>query len=291
MKMSAKLAPGNLNQVSFVAFDTETTGLSPIAARLVELSAVRFRVTGEIIDTFSTLINPGIEIPAEATSVHGITDEMVEGEPPYSEAVPRFMEWLEEDNTVLIAHNAPFDLAFLEVCLARLGKDVPDYPVLDTLQMSRRFLTDAPSHQLSGLVEYLGLTGGSFHRALADSRHVAHVFRKIVETMGEIDTWETLTEMTNPLFFTDLVQECKDQTEALAPAFQPFHEAIESKTPIRIVYKGMNESSRVVTPNVMHSWRGNLYLNAYCHSAQSERTFRMDRIVNFDVLTSAAGES
>src|SRR5438552_1923649 len=101
-----------LADLTFVAFDTETTGLSPLASRLVELSGVKFAFDGTVVSTFSTLIDPQSDIPPEATRVHGITDDMVVGQPTCAEAVPQFFAWANGPDVVLAAHNAQFDISF-----------------------------------------------------------------------------------------------------------------------------------------------------------------------------------
>jgi DNA polymerase III epsilon subunit-like protein len=99
-----------LSDLVFVAFDVETTGLSPIACRLVELCAIRFSLGEGQLETFSTLINPGLPIPAEVSALHGITDEMVRDAPEAGAALQNFLNWLGGDRPVLLAHNANFDV-------------------------------------------------------------------------------------------------------------------------------------------------------------------------------------
>jgi len=112
-------AQPRLTDVTFVAFDTETTGLHPMVHRLVEIGAIRFRLDGRETTTFQSLINPQIPIPLDVQQVHGITNRMVRGQPTVDQILPRFIEFLGESDTILLAHNVPFDLSFLAMALIR----------------------------------------------------------------------------------------------------------------------------------------------------------------------------
>jgi DNA polymerase-3 subunit alpha (Gram-positive type) len=98
-----------------VAFDTEPTGLQPIVHRLVEGGAVRFRLDGHELATFQTLIDPHIPLPLDVQQVHGITDHMVRRQHTVEQVLPRFIEFLGASDTILLAHNALFDLSFLAI--------------------------------------------------------------------------------------------------------------------------------------------------------------------------------
>lgn len=163
-----------VKEVVFVAFDTETTGLSPKEDRLVEIGAVRFRGNGEILATTNWLVNPQREIPYYATQVHGIRTEDVLGKPLFEEIFPQFETFCSD--AVLMAHNAPFDVNFLKAEMARAGLKAPAYPVIDTLPLFRDWFPHALSHSLGQLSAYLGVDGGTYHRADADSYHIINVF-------------------------------------------------------------------------------------------------------------------
>jgi DNA polymerase III epsilon subunit family exonuclease len=137
-----------LTDITLLAFDTETTGLSPIMHRLVEIGAVRFRLDDRELATFQTLINPQILIPHDVQRVHGITDRMVRGKPTVEHVLPQFIEFLGESDTILLAHNAPFDLGFLAMAFTRLGMTFPPHHLFDTLEMTRRLYPTWPSHRL-----------------------------------------------------------------------------------------------------------------------------------------------
>lgn len=276
-----KITSTALADLTFVAFDVETTGLSPVAQRLVEISGVKFGPgagsTGEPA-IFSRLINPECPIPREVQRIHGITDEMVREEPTFREVIPEFIEFV--GDCVLMAHNAPFDVEFVRVSLARLGLPFPKNKVVDTLVMSRELLPDAPRHQLKTVVEVLGLPAGDYHRALADSVHVRDVFLKLTALSGLSDL-EALEIMgaVSPFDFDRHAESVRAAMPEQAVAIMDsINRAIELRQILKMTYNGTYRSNRTVLPlSLIHS-RGQFYLNAICQSLQAERTFRVDRI-------------
>lgn len=282
--MAHPLPGTELEDLLFVGFDTETTGLSPLASSLIELSGVKFRVDGSVVSTFSQLIDPESAIPQDATAIHGITDDMVRGQPTYHQVIPDFLNWLEDENIVLVAHNASFDLGFLEVAFARLRLPTPPYPVIDTLNLCRRLVPHAPNHQLRTLTEYLKLEAGGFHRGLADSYHVKDLLVRMVQLTSECRTWNALSEFCGILNFNDLFEQGFEQIQNMPEGFQSIKDAINSELTLQLIYNNGHTSRRVVTPHSVHTWRGHLYLSAFCHAAQAERTFRLDKIVSFQVM-------
>lgn len=150
----------------YVVFDLETTGISVAKDDIVEISAVRAR-GGAVTDTFSTLINPGRTIPADATAVNGITDEMVREAPGLKEALSGFLEFIGRD--VLVGHNIhTFDLNFVyDAALALYGKKV-DNDYIDTLYLAKRCLPGISSYKLTDLAAHFGVSAAGAHRALND---------------------------------------------------------------------------------------------------------------------------
>ncbi len=160
----------------FTAFDVETTGFSPKNDRIVEIGAVRFRGDGEIIAATNWLVNPEMPIPFYATEVHGINDTMVANAPVFRSVWPEFAAFCRE--SVLLAHNAPFDLRFLRAELARAGLEAPNLPVGDTLPLFRRWFPAAGSYALEPLARFAGVQGGDYHRAEADSFYIIGIFNE-----------------------------------------------------------------------------------------------------------------
>ncbi len=158
----------------FVAFDTETTGFSPRKDRLVEIGAVKFRGDGEVLARTNWLINPQQSISPYATDVHGITAEMVSEAPVFRDIWLDFRVFCDE--TVLLAHNAKFDIGFLKAELKRADIPAPALPVGDTLSLFKKWFPRALSHSLGKLTIYLDVSGDTYHRAEADAFHIVNIF-------------------------------------------------------------------------------------------------------------------
>jgi DNA polymerase III epsilon subunit family exonuclease len=189
---AAPLPATALSNVTFVAFDTETTGLSAKRGRLVEIAAVRFR-NGVSLATNVWLINPGMDIPPEATRVHGITDAMVRNEPFFHQIAPRFRAFA--GDAVLIAHNARFDTSFLAEELQRNAMPPLTNAVLDSLKLARRWFPKAPDNKLATLAEYLKIPPVHYHRAGADTDVLVAIFNRGVQQMGPGVTLDDLKRL------------------------------------------------------------------------------------------------
>lgn len=177
----------NLNRYvpDYVLFDLETTGIFCSSDDVIEISAVKVR-SGEVVDSFSSLVNPGRPIPYTASQVNHITDEMVADAPTMEEILPEFLAFLGDD--VLVGHNIErFDLKFLvRDCQARFGK-VPDNDYVDTLRFARCRLAGLQTYRLTALAEHYGLSVSGAHRALNDCRMNQQVFERLArepETAG-----------------------------------------------------------------------------------------------------------
>lgn len=190
-----KISDARLDDLTYVVFDTETTGLLPDQGdEIVQLAAVRIvngkRVPGE---QFDILVNPGRKIPASSSAVHGITDEMVKDAPGVLEALERFRLFAE--GAVLVAHNAPFDLEFLRRRESAL-KGRFENPVLDTVLLSAVVFGRAQSHTLDALAERLdcAIPSAERHTAIGDAKATAEVFLRLkamlearkIERFGEV---------------------------------------------------------------------------------------------------------
>jgi DNA polymerase III epsilon subunit family exonuclease len=171
-----------LRAASFCIVDLETTGGAPGTSGITEIGAVRVESLC-ITERFTTLVDPGCPIPPHITSITGIDDSMVAGQPAIDSALPRFIAFARDD--VLVAHNAPFDLRFLNYERLRLRDGYFTQPWLDTLVLSRRLLNGlVPRHDLSTLAGWAGATVRPTHRALADAEATAHVLMALITRMA-----------------------------------------------------------------------------------------------------------
>lgn len=160
-----------LRDLPYVVFDTETTGLDPERDELIQIGAVR-ALNGRIVEgeVFDRLVNPGRRIPDRSSQVHGITDIMVEGKPLPVEGVAAFHRFARSET--LVAHNAPFDLAFLSRH-TRAAKVVFDAPVLDTVLLSAAIYGEQDIHTLDAIADRLGIMIATSHRHTATGDAVA----------------------------------------------------------------------------------------------------------------------
>ncbi len=159
-----------------VVVDLETTGLSPRHGhRIIEIGAVAVE-GGAVVGEFTTLVDAGVPIPVTVQAIHGITDEMIEGQPKPEEAFPRFYDFIA--GSVLIAHNAAFEVTFLRHEFARLKLGFPNRHVC-TLEMCRRRFPRLADHTLETIYLHL-FPDPAFlrqsHRALDDARMTAKIW-------------------------------------------------------------------------------------------------------------------
>jgi DNA polymerase-3 subunit epsilon len=183
-----------LRDVTFVVVDLETTGGSPAAGSCItEIGAVKVR-GGEILGEFQTLVRPAEPIPPFIVVLTAITNAMVATAPPIRSALPAFLEFAR--GSVLVAHNAPFDVGFLRHNARSMGLPWPGFQVLDTAKLARRVVTrdDAPNCKLSSLARLFHATTTPNHRALADARATVDVLHGLIERLGNLGV-RTLEEL------------------------------------------------------------------------------------------------
>jgi len=167
----------------FIAFDVETTGLSPLADRIIEIGAVLF-VNGKPTNSYSTLVNPLVSIPASASAVNHITNGMIKSAPIEQRAYPCLIEFLGDalaGDTIMCAHNARFDFDFLCNTLSRLGFDA-DIRFVDTLSLSRKYVRGLENYKQGTLEAYFGLTNNAAHRASSDAENCGKILCSILDT-------------------------------------------------------------------------------------------------------------
>ncbi len=265
---------------TFVVFDTETTGLYPGYDQLVEIAAVRCR-NGEMLDTFETLVNPEREIPAEATALHGITNEMVAEAPSGLDAVLSFFEFVVNDP--LLAHNAPFDERFISFNCYRHDIEAPDNPIYDTLQLSRRLFPELKSHGLASLTDVFRIPHKVKHRGMPDVLGTHGVF---MECMARLEQKNLLSMRQFADWYGDPIRFSPDKYEllvSLPDEYKELKEAVERGHHLEVVYEDRSGTltQRKIHPQGLYVAYGNLYLTAYCYLREASRNFKLERIHAF----------
>ena len=265
---------------TFVAFDTETTGMWAAVNRVVELAAVKFSLREGEIGRFQSLINPERQMPGEVIAIHGITDEMVADSPKVDQILPAFQQFC--GDAILIAHNAPFDISFLGYEMSRCELSFGDNQVLDTVDIFHRFFPGLPSYSLLNLIKHFELASVQEHRALSDALFVRSLFElaapKYPAVHRRIDFKKFLTVHS--------IQHWVDETASLPDDYSDLNYAIERKLRVEIVYNSTVQacSTRIIQPRQVVKRGSIFYIHAFCEQAVSERTFRLDRIASYRVI-------
>ena len=176
-----------LQQTTFVVVDLETTGGSPHAGAVItEIGAVKIR-GGEVISEFKSFVNPLAPIPIYITELTGIDDEMVRLAPIIDEVFPTFLEFCgPATETVLVAHNAPFDIGFLKAASKELEYNWPDFRVVDTVRLARMVLSrdEVLDCKLGTLAAFFNTQVTPTHRALDDAQTTVEVLHALFERLG-----------------------------------------------------------------------------------------------------------
>jgi DNA polymerase III epsilon subunit family exonuclease len=181
-----------LHETTFVIVDLETTGASPKkGAAITEIGAVKVK-NGEYLGNFESFVNPLTPIPEYITQMTGITDLMLAKAPVIDEILPAFLEFAgSAEETIIVAHNAPFDLSFLKSAAKELDLDWPKFKTLDTVTIARQVLSkeDVPNCKLSTLAQFFGTKTEPNHRALDDAKATTEILHGLIERLGSFEVY------------------------------------------------------------------------------------------------------
>jgi DNA polymerase-3 subunit epsilon len=196
--MQAELMQAELEfaELEFAVIDLETTGWSPRAAAITEVAAVRVR-DGRRLGEFASLVNPGVPMPPGIEDLTGISDWMLAAAPRLPAVLPGLLDFA--DGCVLVAHNAPFDIGFLQAACAECGLAWPGFTVLDTVMLARQLMDpdEVPDCKLGTLAGFFRARTTPSHRALADARATTDVLgwliRRLthygIRTLDQLRAW------------------------------------------------------------------------------------------------------
>ena len=168
-------------QDTYVVFDIETTGFSPLVNKIIEIGAVKVE-KGNITERFSTFVNPEVPIPFHIENLTGIKDDMVITAPVIAEVMPEFLAFC--DGAVMVAHNADFDMSFIKYNCDRLS--IPyDFTIADTVAMARMLLPNLNRFKLDTVARALNISLENHHRAIDDAACTAEIFEKFVKMLAD----------------------------------------------------------------------------------------------------------
>ncbi|MBM3254713.1 MAG: WYL domain-containing protein [Candidatus Omnitrophica bacterium] len=270
----------NLDEVEFVIFDTETTGLSPESGdRIVELAAVRVK-GAERLGVFQSLVNPGRAISQAAFQVNHISSEMLFNAPTIETVMPKFIDFIQ--GACICSYNAAFDLAFLNNELKLIGRELPcGTAVVDALKMARRLLPSLERYALWFVSEKLGVKTAQEHRALSDVELTLKVFNILKKSLKE----KEIFDFSNFLSLFSLPSGKLDDINN--QKISKIQEAINLKVKLKIKYLAASNaqvSEREVLPREIRQERNIFYLVGHCYLRNEERSFRIDGILALETL-------
>ncbi|WP_414051321.1 PolC-type DNA polymerase III [Macrococcus animalis] len=173
----------DLKTATYVVFDVETTGLSSQYDKIIELAAVKVK-DGEIIDKFERFSNPGERLNETIKNLTGISDDMLIDAPPIEDVLNDFRSFV--GDAIYIAHNASFDMGFIDTGFERLGYGATTNGVIDTLELSRTINTEMGKHGLNFLAKKYGVELTQHHRAIYDAETTAHIFMKMLKQLEQL---------------------------------------------------------------------------------------------------------
>ena len=271
----------SIDQIPFTFLDCETTGLSPrYGDKICEIALLKVR-GWEVQESYQTLVNPGRPISPGAMAVNGITDAVVQDAPSFSEIAEKLIRII--GDSVIVAHNAKFDLSFLSAQFQNARVPLFDNVVIDTLIFARRYY-HFPSNSLGNICTFLNFSVKDEHRAMGDVVLTRMVFEKFLTDFKErgIATLEEVISLQGgPVVLQG------DGEISLPPLLD---EALRSRSKVRINYISANrrESIRVIEPLEVTSLGDYLYLLAFCYLRQEKRTFRLDRVISLQMVEDPA---
>jgi len=268
----------HIDEVDYLVIDVETTGLSADKGdRVCEIGAVKLR-GGAIIETFGSLIDPERPISYGAYSVNGISPEMLANAPVFSGIADKIRQMME--GSVLVAYNAPFDYSFLANEFRLLAYPLMTNPVIDALSLARQLFPGLQTYRQDNVARVAGISFPVKHRALEDATTTAQLF----------------TIFTTILKAHDCMQVSDLQRRDLAQLLNNFrlnivNGALAVRQNLWIKYLSpLNGeiTDRIVTPKECFTDQIGknkaTYLIAHCHTANSERNFRIDRILDLRIV-------
>ena len=263
----------DLSSARFAFLDLETTGLSPwFGDRVCEVGIV-LTEGRRIKQQYQTLVNPERPLSIGAASTNGLTDKQLAREPLFAEIADEVTEWLR--GTVVVCHNAQFDIQFLDSEFHRLKREIVIPNLIDTLMLARKNY-DLPSYSLHSIAEAFHVPVTTAHRALDDAHTARGIFFGMMDGLKEFNKPldEYIGVYNSPVWPNEGIQLPTELGEAIYSKKKLFIRYIDNKG---------EETQRWVTPKQVMGLSDYVYLQAHCHLRDAERNFRLDRIIEVRV--------
>lgn len=263
------------SEYPIVAFDTETSGPYPLESEIVELGAVKWH-QGKVIGQFQTLLKPSKPMAQENINIHGITNEMVADAPLMKDKIVSFCEFIQD--SILVAHHAPFDLGFMAIEIEKAGLAFPNNVHFCSSLISRALL-QTTNHKLQTLVKELALVGGDAHRAYDDAYACLQVFFKSAEKLDTASLEKLKAVQAKKLTWADYsILKSNERIKSLA-------NAIQNQKTIQIVYEGGQSKSKLrpITPKGIVRNPDGDYVHAECGLDNQRKRFYISKILDIDL--------
>ncbi len=270
----------NIDEATFIIFDTETTGLEPESGdRIIEIAGIKLEGERKI-ETFHTLINPNREVSPAAYAVNGISQDMLKDAPAADIVLPSFLNFIE--GACLLSYNAPFDMGFLSRELELSGLRMPSGIIAaDILAMAKRLLPNMERYALWFVAEKLGVKTEQEHRALSDVELTCEVFKKLKVVLNSKGIFDFKNFLSLCGLNSHFLEDINNQKTS------KIQEALDLGVKLKIKYissSGAEVSEREVIPKEIKTQRNRKYLVGYCCLKNEERTFRIDGILHLEIV-------
>ena len=263
---------------SFVVFDIETTGFSPVRNNITEIGAVKVK-NGQIVDRFSTFVNPREPIPYNIVKLTNITDDMVKDAPVIEDVLPQFRDFV--DDSILVAHNARFDTSFIFEFASRQNI-VFDDTFVDTVELARDLLPHLPKYKLDVVCNDLGVSLEGHHRAVNDAEATAECFIKLMD-MARSKGAKILDDLNN-------LESDDDEEAALVRRVKKTHSyhaiilaknntgrvnlyTLVSKSHLKFVFRG----KPIIPKSLINEYREGLIMGSACEAGELYQAILDDR--------------
>ena len=257
-----------------IAIDLETTGLSPLVDRIIEVGAMKITPTGTTV--YQTLVNPEILIPEHTIAIHNITDEMVKDSPLINEVLPHLKEFISD--LPIIAHNAKFDLGFIVMGMQKADHELLNNDIYCSCKLARQTHAELINHKLSTLVKELNIPLVNHHRATDDAFACLKVFMSSLERLQTPTS--SLLKRYGHLFSLHDFEKIK--MEDLPAHLSKLELLVKEAAVVEILYSGGNHKKDfrpVKLTSLLNTPDGNI-LFARCLLSDMQKSFKLNKVTD-----------